>query len=131
MLRDCAPSVILTTAPAIDAVTPYAQSHERSAAPVVIDVDTLDLDSPRFDSDGTAVTKTAYLQYTSGSTRIPAGVVISHENVIENVHQALHDCFGPAVPAEDHVRLLAALLSRHGFDHGCLRAAGAAVGLRR
>ncbi|MEU0389064.1 fatty acyl-AMP ligase [Streptomyces chartreusis] len=32
---------------------------------------------------------TAYLQYTSGSTRIPAGVEISHGNVVANARQAL------------------------------------------
>ncbi len=31
----------------------------------------------------------AYLQYTSGSTRTPAGVMISHRNVVSNVEQAL------------------------------------------
>ncbi|UOB15123.1 fatty acyl-AMP ligase [Streptomyces sp. HP-A2021] len=32
---------------------------------------------------------TAYLQYTSGSTRAPAGVEISHGNVVANARQAL------------------------------------------
>ena len=98
VLEDCAPSVILTTSAAIDAVMPYARSAGRNAAPVVIDVDSLDLDSPRLESSEPPVTNTAYLQYTSGSTRVPAGVVISHENVIENVRQALHDYFGGPVP---------------------------------
>ncbi len=31
----------------------------------------------------------AYLQYTSGSTRMPSGVVITHSNVVANARQAL------------------------------------------
>ena len=37
--------------------------------------------------------KTAYLQYTSGSTRQPAGVVVSHKNVIANLEQVMSDYF--------------------------------------
>ena len=40
--------------------------------------------------------KTAYLQYTSGSTRAPAGVVVTHKNVIANLEQLMSDYF------EDH-----------------------------
>ena len=40
--------------------------------------------------------KTAYLQYTSGSTRPPAGVVVTHKNVIANLEQLMSDYF------EDH-----------------------------
>jgi len=35
--------------------------------------------------------KTAYLQYTSGSTRQPAGVVVTHKNVIANLGQIFLD----------------------------------------
>jgi long-chain fatty acid adenylase/transferase FadD26 len=98
VLQDCAPSVILTTSATVDAVAPYVQSNGRNAAPVVIDVDTLDLGSPRGSASGDApVNATAYLQYTSGSTRSPAGVVVTHKNVIVNVEQALNDYFGGPV----------------------------------
>src|SRR5882757_7002934 len=100
VLKDCAPSAILTTSAAVDAVMPYAQREGRTPAPVVIDVDSLDLDSSRMDSAHSVVSNTAYLQYTSGSTRLPAGVVISHKNVVENVNQALRDYFGGQTPQE-------------------------------
>ena len=95
VLQDCAPSVILTTSAVVDAVMPYARGEGRNHAPAVVDVDSLDLDSPRsLDPVQHAATSTAYLQYTSGSTRLPAGVVISHKNVVENVHQGQNDYFG-------------------------------------
>ncbi|RDH76466.1 acyl-CoA synthetase [Mycolicibacterium moriokaense] len=100
VLQDCAPSVILTTSAAIDFVVPYARSDARNAAPVVIDVDSLDLASASLDPVEPTTTKVAYLQYTSGSTRVPAGVEISHTNVIENVTQALRDYFAGPVPSE-------------------------------
>ncbi|WP_123029413.1 AMP-binding protein [Mycolicibacterium stellerae] len=98
VLQDCAPTVILTTSAAVDAVTPYAQDHGRNAAPVVVDVDSLDLASPRGSGAGKVPVNTAaYLQYTSGSTRSPAGVVVTHKNVIVNVEQALADYFGESI----------------------------------
>ncbi|WP_439556920.1 fatty acyl-AMP ligase [Dyadobacter sp.] len=37
--------------------------------------------------------QTAYLQYTSGSTSLPKGVMISHANLIANL-SAINNCFG-------------------------------------
>jgi len=73
--------------------------HTRAARranlqPIVVAVDSLDLDSPReFDATRYAHPGTAYLQYTSGSTREPAGVVVSHNNVITNCAQMMSDYF--------------------------------------
>jgi long-chain fatty acid adenylase/transferase FadD26 len=100
-LRDCSPSVILTTSAVVDGVVPYARGERGKPAPVVVDVDSLNLDSPRgIDPLVAAQPKIAYLQYTSGSTRQPAGVVVTHRNVIVNVQQAIHDYFGPELPPE-------------------------------
>jgi long chain fatty acid CoA FadD26 len=94
VLRDCAPSVILTTSSVAADVARYARAGADRPAPTVVEVDSLDLDSPaRFDSPPRRQSKTAYLQYTSGSTRVPAGVVVTHENVVTNVNQALTDSF--------------------------------------
>jgi long-chain fatty acid adenylase/transferase FadD26 len=88
-LRDCSPSVILTTSSAVDEVTKYARDGNGSSRTSVVEVDSLDLDSPReLDSIHYAHRSMAYLQYTSGSTRLPAGVIVSHHNVIANLAQA-------------------------------------------
>ena len=96
-LQDSLPAIILTTSSVIDEVTKYAP-HARATpglpAPVVVAVDSLDLDSPReFDVTRYPHPEAAYLQYTSGATREPAGVVVSHKNVITNCAQMWSDYF--------------------------------------
>jgi acyl-CoA synthetase (AMP-forming)/AMP-acid ligase II len=97
-LRDSLPAVILTTSSAIGEVTKYAlnaRAAQGQPVPIVVAVDELDLDCPReFDATRYAHPGTAYLQYTSGSTRAPAGVVISHKNVITNCVQLMSDYLG-------------------------------------
>ena len=93
-LRDCSPAAILTTSAIVDDVREYAQSQPRQRGPRVIELDTLDFESPRIlEPNGGSYPKAAYLQYTSGSTRQPAGVVVTHENVIANVEQVISDYF--------------------------------------
>jgi 4-hydroxyphenylalkanoate adenylyltransferase len=96
-LRDSLPAVILTTSSVIDEVAkyaPHARATPRQRAPVVVAVDSLDLDSPqKFDATRYPHPEAAYLQYTSGSTREPAGVVVSHTNVITNCAQMWSDYF--------------------------------------
>ncbi|MBV8861753.1 MAG: AMP-binding protein [Mycobacterium sp.] len=97
-LRDCSPSIILTTSSMVDDVTRYArlQDHSHpSRRMCVIEVDSLDFDSPRYlDPIYSAHHhNTAYLQYTSGSTRQPAGVMVSHRNVLANLDQMCNVSF--------------------------------------
>lgn len=95
VLRDSKPVAILTTSAVVSDVAKYASAQNGQAAPFIIEVDLLDLDSPR-DSAGVPRLSNgaAYLQYTSGSTRTPAGVIVSHKNVIANVTQSLYGYFG-------------------------------------
>ena len=94
VLRDSQPVAILTTSSVVGDVTKYACAQDGQPAPFVIEVDLLDLDSPRQLAASPKLSNgAAYLQYTSGSTRTPAGVIVSHENVIANVTQCTHAYF--------------------------------------
>jgi fatty acid CoA ligase FadD21 len=94
VLADTSPSVILTTSAVAPSVTEYVEELIGGAAPTVIEIDALDLNArngagPRLKD----APDTAYLQYTSGSTRAPAGVKISDRNLAANFEQLMADYF--------------------------------------
>jgi long chain fatty acid CoA FadD26 len=92
-LRDCSPTALLTTSAVVDDVNACAHALPGSP-PAVIEIDDLDFYSPTaFDATDESDTKTALLQYTSGSTRQPAGVVVTHKNIFANVDQVVSDHF--------------------------------------
>jgi fatty acid CoA ligase FadD28 len=99
VLADTSPSVLLTTSAVVDNVRPFGQAPEGESAPSIIEVDQLDLDSrqsgprPGTRGAGSDPSDTAYLQYTSGSTRTPAGVTVSNKNVFANFEQIMADYF--------------------------------------
>jgi acyl-CoA synthetase (AMP-forming)/AMP-acid ligase II len=80
-LADCTPRVVLTTTEDFDAVHAFVEGPEVVAVDALAPV--APRDWPRPDPDAPA-----YLQYTSGSTRSPAGVVLTHRNVLANARQA-------------------------------------------
>jgi long-chain fatty acid adenylyltransferase FadD28 len=94
VMRDTSPSVILTTSSVVGNVAEYAQPQPGESAPSVVEIDLLDLDSPRGPSPRRENhPSTAYLQYTSGSTRQPAGVMVSYGNLLANFEQIMSDFF--------------------------------------
>lgn len=109
VLADASPSVVLTTSAVIDNVSASLQPHQGKSAPSIIEVDLLDLDV-RQRAAGTRARAGAndqadfiYLQYTSGSTRTPAGVMVSNKNVFANFAQMMADFFareGGVPPAD-------------------------------
>jgi long chain fatty acid CoA FadD26 len=92
-LHDSAPTVLLTTSAVVDDVISCARALP-GTPPAVIEIDALDLDAePTFQSGSRPLCKTALLQYTSGSTRSPAAVVVTHKNILANIEQVKSDYF--------------------------------------
>jgi acyl-CoA synthetase (AMP-forming)/AMP-acid ligase II len=94
VMRDASPAAILTTSSFISDVAQRVTPQPNESAPSVIEIDLLDLDSPiRSDAGDDNRQTTAYLQYTSGSTRQPAGVMISYKNLLANFQQLMSSYF--------------------------------------
>ncbi|MFI5472639.1 fatty acyl-AMP ligase [Streptomyces cacaoi] len=86
VLADARPAVVVTTSRAMAEVADLCARAQVPAVAVDRVPDTAARDRPVAAPDAGA---TAYLQYTSGSTRTPAGVEITHANVVANARQAL------------------------------------------
>ncbi|CAN5875505.1 fatty-acid--AMP ligase FAAL31/FadD31 [soil metagenome] len=89
-LRDAQPTVVLTTAPAMDAVTAFLDKLAPEPRPVVVAMDDIpDSEGDRFVPIDVDVDDVSHLQYTSGSTRPPVGVEITHRAVGTNLIQMI------------------------------------------
>ncbi|WP_086844695.1 fatty acyl-AMP ligase [Amycolatopsis kentuckyensis] len=88
-LTDCAPRVWLTSSSALPAVRQLQHGGEVPEPRRILVVDRIGTRSAdeflpvRIDQE-----QPAYLQYTSGSTRRPAGAVITHRALLANIRQA-------------------------------------------
>lgn len=90
VFADCEPTVVLTNRVSAAAVRTYF-STERER-PRVISINALpdSLAASWKPVAGEGVESTAFLQYTSGSTRTPAGVELSNRAILVNVLQIFH-----------------------------------------
>lgn len=100
VFADTTPSVVLTTSAVAGDVGDYVDQSRMDTAPKIVEIDLLNLDAPMVDAGHSLPTvdfpSTAYLQYSSGSTRLPTGVMISHRNLQVNFEQLMRSLFAGA-----------------------------------
>ncbi|GAS97499.1 long-chain-fatty-acid--AMP ligase FadD32 [Mycolicibacterium canariasense] len=90
VLADAKPTVVLTTTAGSEAVRNFLRTLPAAERPRMIAVDAVpDAVAHTFTPVELETDDIAYLQYTSGSTRTPAGVEITHRNVCTNVLQMI------------------------------------------
>ncbi|WP_031467748.1 fatty acyl-AMP ligase [Sciscionella sediminilitoris] len=87
-LANCAPKLWLTSSSSLDAVEELATTEGVPAPGHILAVDGISEGSGKdFKAPEIGLDEPAYLQYTSGSTRTPAGAVITHRAVATNCAQ--------------------------------------------
>lgn len=97
ILADTSPSVVLTTSAVADDIAEYVGESGLNAVPKIVEIDSMNLDVEGGTSSGTVdLPNIAYLQYSSGSTRSPTGVMVSHHNLQVNLEQLMRGFFADA-----------------------------------
>jgi len=93
VFEDCEPACALVTAAGAQPVRDFAAESGIARVPLIeVGGDRAAAAAPSglpVIGPAPAPDEIAYLQYTSGSTRVPAGVMISHRNVLANAEQAI------------------------------------------
>lgn len=94
IIQDVQPTVILTTSSLTAAVESlFALAHEELATTQLITTDTIALDQAEtWQSPAITGDTLAFIQYTSGSTGLPKGVMLTHSNLLSNL-SLIHDSF--------------------------------------
>jgi fatty-acyl-CoA synthase len=89
-LRDSEPTLVLTTTGAKDAVENFLTNHPHFRRPQVMAIDQIpDSAEELFVPPELGVDDVSHLQYTSGATRPPVGVEITHRSVGTNLVQMI------------------------------------------
>ncbi len=131
---DCEPAVVLTTSDKRQIVDDFLAAQPLEHQPEVIAIDDYrtgheELAASWSFPEDVRLDDIAYLQYTSGSTRTPAGVTLTHRNIVTNVFQLREanglDFSGPTLVSwlplfHDMGLLLGAAVPVMGGCHGIL-----------
>ena len=89
-LRDSTPAVVLTTAAALKTVAAFMEKFPATGRPEVIAVDDIpDSAEDQFIPVTLDLNDISHLQYTSGATRPPVGVEVTHRSVGTNLLQMI------------------------------------------
>jgi fatty acid CoA ligase FadD21 len=102
VFADTSPAVVLTTSEAAEDVGDYIDQSRMDTAPKIVAIDSLKLDAeggPRLHTAD--LPSIAYLQYSSGSTRLPTGVMMSHRNLTVNFEQLMQSFFANSKAPSD------------------------------
>ncbi len=101
---DTSPTLVLTTSAVAEDVTQYLDGAHLHIVPKLVEIDSMNLEHHGESSIETIhAPEIAYLQYSSGSTRIPTGVTLSHRNLQVNFEQLMSSLFarsGVTIPAD-------------------------------
>ena len=91
ILKDALPSVVLTTSSILAAVEKLSVQTPELKTIRWIATDGLDRDlAERWQEPEVTSDHLAFLQYTSGSTALPRGVMVSHTNILQNSAELDH-----------------------------------------
>jgi natural product biosynthesis luciferase-like monooxygenase protein len=94
VVEDAQTSVVLSTSSIIEAASVLFADGDRSKEPERIPTDTLDEQlADEWKNPALTAADLAFLQYTSGSTAAPKGVMLTHANLLHN-SGLIQECFG-------------------------------------
>ncbi|MCB0925973.1 MAG: AMP-binding protein [Mycobacterium sp.] len=88
-LGDAEPALLLTTRAAVDAVEGFLDRLHGPTPPVIVIDEVPDSAAAEFRDVDIAMDDVSHLQYTSGATRAPAGVEITHRAFLTNLTQMI------------------------------------------